>query len=133
VVVAEPYEPSVIRELRYGELAGASFGLTYTGVLAAAGFEDQLYVGATTAAGSVGGRPAIASAVAGGSGTVAWEPVPGVVAYVGYSGTVLFGPEAIARLRQLAGAGRYLTGQQWQRLQPEVNEQRNDFGFEDFG
>ena len=132
-VVAGQYEPSVIRELRFGSLAGTAFGLTYTGVLAATGFEDQLYAGTASSAGTVGRRPAVASAVGGGSGTIAWEPVPGVVAYVGYSGTVPFGPEAVARLRELAEQGRLLSGRQWQELQPGVNDQNNAFGFDDFG
>jgi hypothetical protein len=133
VVVTEPYEPTAIRELRFGDLAGAAFGLTYTAVLAAAGFEDQLYAGAGISAGSVHGYPAMASEIGGGNGSVAWEPAPGVVAFVGYSGTVPFGPEAIARLRALAEDARYLSGEQWRDLQPFADEQDNAFGFDDFG
>jgi hypothetical protein len=133
-VVAEQYEPTAIRELRFGGLAGEAFGLTYTAVLAAAGFEDQIYAIGGISGGTVGGQPAIASAVGGGNGTLAWEAAPGVVALVGYSGSLPFGPEAIPRLRELGEGARYLTGgAAWRYLKPVTQAQDNAFGFDDFG
>jgi hypothetical protein len=133
-VVTEQYEPSAIREIRYRDLGrGDDFGLTYTGVVAAAGFEDQLYASKIIDGGRVAGHPAVASALLGGNGTLAWEPAPGVVAYVGYSGMADFSTGTIARLRVVANAGRLLDGPQWQAAGPIVTEQVNAFTFNDYG
>ena len=66
------------------------------------GFEDALYTELATPAGRVHGAPAVLSSVQGGNGTLAWEPLPGVVAYVGWSGAPV-SAEAVTALRTLAG------------------------------
>jgi hypothetical protein len=91
VGVARPYRSPDVREVRLYDVTGISETLTfvYTGVLVGGGFEDQVLaqLGRTTA--TVQGHRAVISAVGGGNATIAWEPAPGVVAYVGYSGAVL--------------------------------------------
>jgi hypothetical protein len=65
------------------------------------GFEDQIYAVHTDTGGLVNGKPAVVSSVFGGNGTLAWEPTPGLVAYVGYSGAPL-DDKAITALQRLA-------------------------------
>jgi hypothetical protein len=132
VVSTGPYRPPTIHEARYGspsvaEQAALGDGLTYTGVASGGGFEDQLYAIRTDDGGLVNGRPAVVSPVFGGNATIAWEPSPGVVAYVGYSGAQLDG-KAIAALRRLAGRARALTNTQWQALNPQTIDQTNEPG-----
>jgi hypothetical protein len=132
VVAFGPFRSPDIREVRYGATAldGASGlgGLIYTGVLTGGGFEDQLYAtGAATRRTSVDGKPAVVSSVQGGNGTLAWEPVPGIVAYVGYSGAPL-DAAVLAALRDLAGRTQAIGTAQWQSTHPTVNNQVNDYG-----
>jgi hypothetical protein len=131
VVATGPYRPPTIHELRYGsaevgEQAALGDGLTYTGVTSGGGFEDQLYAVPTATGGPVHGRPAVVSSVFGGNATLAWEPTPGVVAYVGYSGSRL--DEAIAALHRLAGQTRALTSTEWQATHPQTVDQINEPG-----
>jgi hypothetical protein len=132
VVSAGPYRPPVIHEVRYGsaevgEGGALGGGLTYTGVLSGGGFEDQLYAVQTHNGGIIGGKPAVMSPVFGGNVTLAWEPSPGLVAYVGYSGAVA-DDQAVAALQRLAGKTRPLTGAEWQALHPSIADQTNDPG-----
>jgi len=126
VVARGPYRPPSIHELRYG---GADVGeqatlgpLTYTGVTSGGWFEDQLYAGPTSDGGPVDGRPTIMSTVSGGSATLAWEPAPGLVAYVGYSGGEP-GDVALAALLRLAGRTRAMDSAAWQATAPVIADQ----------
>lgn len=132
VVTTGPYRSPVIHELRYGsselgEGAVLGGGLTYTGVTSGGGFEDQLYATRGTGAGTVDGRPAVVSAVLGGNATLAWEPSPGLVAYVGYSGAPV-DDRAVAALRRLAGQARLLDTGQWLATGPQTVDQVNEPG-----
>lgn len=132
VVSAGSYRPTAIREARYGsdtvgEAATLGGGLTYTGVVTAGGgFEDQLYAQAGATVGEVHCRPAVMSPVRGGSATLAWEPLPGVVAYVGYSGGEP-GDRAASALSRIAARTRVLSVAEWQALNPAVQKQSNGY------
>jgi hypothetical protein len=65
--------------------------------------------------------------VFGGNGGLGWEPAPGVVAYVGYSGGQ-FDDDAVAALRRLAARTYPLSPAAWQAAHPIVSDQTNDFG-----
>jgi hypothetical protein len=132
VVSTGPYRAPTIHEARYSsaalaEQASLGNGLTYTGVTSGGGFEDQLYAVHTDNGGLVNGRPAIVSSVFGGNETIAWEPTPGIVAYIGYSGTPMNG-EAITALQRLAAQARPLTSAQWQAINPQTIDQTNEPG-----
>jgi hypothetical protein len=132
MVATGPYRSPTIHELRYGsalvgEQAALGDGLTYTGVTSGGGFEDQLYAVHAETGGSVDGRPAVVSSVFGGNATLAWEPTPGVVAYVGYSGSLLDG-NAIAALQRVAGKTRPMNDIQWQATNPQIIDQINQPG-----
>jgi hypothetical protein len=121
-----------MREIRYGsdnvgEAAALSSGVTFTGVVRCGGFEDQLYVAGARAAGTVHGRPAVVTSALIGDGLLAWEPAPGVVAYVGYSGAPLT-DATIAALHRIAERTRLLNPQQWQTAEPQTNDGVNAFG-----
>ncbi|WP_327187029.1 hypothetical protein [Streptomyces sp. NBC_01334] len=72
------------------------------------------------------GKPAVITSALGGNGALAWEPVPGVVAYIGYSGAPL-DEGAVAALRRLAARARLLSPGQWQATGPTTSDQINDF------
>jgi len=132
VVSSEPYRSPSIREVRYGstdlgEEAALGAGLTYTGVSRSGGLEDLLYAVNARSAGMVAGKPAVITSGLGGNGLLAWEPIPGVTAYVGYSGAPLGGDATVA-LRRLAGRTRALLGSEWQSTHPEPIEQINNPG-----
>lgn len=132
VVSSGPYRSPTIHETRYGstavgEQAALGNGLTFTGVASGGGVEDQLYAVHADSGGLVHDRPAVVSSVFGGNATLAWEPMPGLVAYVGYSGSQL-DDRAIAALQRLAGRARILTGTQWQATAPQVIDQVNEPG-----
>jgi hypothetical protein len=127
VVAAGPYRPPVIHEIRYGSAAlgeqiALGNGLVYTGVAGGGGFEDRLYA---LHAGQDTRRPGVVSSVLGGNGTLAWEPAPGIVAYVGYSGAPLT-PAAAAALERLARRTRLLTAAEWRAIHPQTVEGDND-------
>ncbi|HTF09571.1 MAG TPA: hypothetical protein VK659_15495 [Asanoa sp.] len=132
VVASGPYRPPTIHELRYGAdevgerdtLGGA---LVYTGVTSSGGFEDQLFASDSTDAGPVDGYPAVVSSVSGGNATLAWEPAPGVVVYVGYSGPELNDATFVA-LRRLAARTQILDNAGWQATHPSTSDQTNDPG-----
>jgi hypothetical protein len=127
-----PYRSPAVHEIRYGstdlgEQDALGGGLTYTGVYRGGGFEDQLYATTVEDGGEVAGRPAVMSPVFGGNGTLAWEPAPGVVAYVGYSGAAL-DDRAVAALRRLAQRTRPLDDARWQATDPQTADQTNEPG-----
>ncbi len=128
VVSSGPYRPAVIHEVRYGaaalgEQVALGDGLVYTGVATGGGFEDLLYA---VHAGQDTNRPGVVSTVLGGNGTLAWEPAPGVVAYVGYSGSPLTAGAAAA-LERLARRSRLLTTAEWRAIHPQTIEEVNNF------
>lgn len=131
VASSGPYRSPDIREVRYdgGRLASSRIlgGLVYTGVAALGGFEDRLYATTDTRCGTVHGRSAVVSTVGGGNGTLAWQVAPGLVGYVGYSGSDLTGA-VLGAVRRLAEMTRPLNSRQWQATHPQVSDQRNDFG-----
>jgi hypothetical protein len=123
VTAAGPLRAPTVREARYGsdELPGAAAlgGLVYTGITTTGSFEDRLYAADSTPAGAVHGRPAVLSFAIGGSGALAWEPAPGIVAYVGYSGASS-ADTSTAVLHQLAQRTQGLSAQQWAATRPQV-------------
>jgi hypothetical protein len=132
VVFSGPYRAPSVHEARYGsarlgEQASLGDGLAYTGVLRAGGFEDQLYARNGRPGFRVRDRPAVLSAVQGGNDTLAWELSPGVVAYVGYSGSSL-DDHAAAALVRLGERSRVISTAKWEASKPGVSDQRNDFG-----
>ena len=130
VIARAPFRLPLIHEVRYGSshlglLWAFGDGLIYTGLTSGGGFEDALYATGATPAGTVHGAPAVVSTVQGGNGTLAWEPSPGVVAYVGWSGAEM-SPKAITALRALAEGTYTLTTSQWLATKPELAEQENN-------
>lgn len=116
--------PPVIREARYssGELGAAAAlgdGLTYTGVLRGGGFEDEVYARGTPSTTWVGGHRAVVTSMLGGNAVLAWEPGPGIVAYIGYSGATP-DPVAVAALRELAGRACPVDVAQWEKTRPRA-------------
>jgi hypothetical protein len=131
VVATGTSRPGYIREARYGsdevgEADALSNGLTYTGVVRCGGLEEQLYATDARAAGTVHGKPAVVTSGLGGNGVLAWEPAPGVVAYVGYSGSLL-DDRAIAALHRMAERTRLLSEPQWRATRPQTSDQINTF------
>lgn len=132
VVSAGSYRAPSVHEIRYGTRslglqAALGDGLTFTGVVAASGFEDALFAAPGGDAEPVGGRPAVVTSVFGGNGALAWETAPGLIAYVGYSGAQLDGT-AVAALGSLADAAVGLSDAQWRDLGAQVVEQHNGPG-----
>lgn len=132
VAASGPYRPPSVHEMRFGsaevgEQAALGDGITYTGVTSGGGFEDQLYAVRVSDGGPVGGRSAVVSPIFGGNATLAWEPIPGVVAYVGYSGSQL-DDAAVAALQRLAGRTRLLSPRQWLATNPQTTDQVNEPG-----
>jgi hypothetical protein len=127
-----PYRPREVHEVRYRDRGGLGaygtrLGFVYTGVIRTGGFEDQLYAQRAEPADVVHGWPAVASVVMGGNATVAWSPLPGLVAYVGYSG-VMYTAAAKAALTCLARRTRPMSEAAWRATTPAVVPQRNDIG-----
>jgi len=87
-------------------------------------FQDRLYAVTVKAAGTVHGKPAFVTSEIGGNGVLAWEPAPGVVAYVGYSGAPL-DQGAIAARHRLAERTRLLSARQWRATHPQTTDQVN--------
>jgi hypothetical protein len=132
IITNGPYRSPAVHEVRYGsaalgEQAALGNGLTYTGMASGGGFEDQLYAVHARDGGQVDGRPAVVSPVYGGNATLAWEPAPGVVAYVGYSGAALDDAAATA-LGRLADRVRTVTAEQWQAINQQTVDQTNEPG-----
>lgn len=87
-------------------------------------FEEALYAAGAAPAQTVHGADAVISSVEGGSGTLAWEPSPGVVAYVGWSGAEM-SPNAVRAVLSLAQGADLLTPLEWLANKPAVSEQEN--------
>lgn len=127
VVSEGPYRSRHIREVRYeGSRFEGLGGLVYTGVADLGGFEDQLYTMSVTNCGAVRGRPAVASTVGGGNGTLAWEVAPGLVGYLGLSSAPVEGP-VLGAMYRLTNRTRIIDDRGWRATRPQVVGQRNDF------
>lgn len=100
---------------------GQPLGLTFTGLTRGGGFEDALYATTVTPVGLVHGAPAVASDAGGGRGTVAWEPKPGLVAYVGWGGVPL-SRTSMASALALAQGSHLLTAREWLARRPRLVE-----------
>ena len=122
--------PSAIHETRYGcdEVGEASAlgALCYTGLTTSPGFEAALYSHGFQPGPLVQGHPSVVSAVGGGNATLAWEPQPGLIAYVGYSGNAL-AAEQIAALARLANRSTLISAAAWSAGQPQEVTQPNDW------
>jgi fluoride ion exporter CrcB/FEX len=117
------FNSPVVHEMRYGtsdlgQEGKLGDGLVYTGVMLGASFESLAFEDHAKPAGFVRGKPAIFSEGLGGDGTLAWEPAPGEVAYIGFSGPATRAVLAIETLRALADMGRRLTPAQWETKDP---------------
>lgn len=120
----------MVREARYGceplgEKDAMGAGLCYTGLTTSAGFLEAVYATGFTRGPLVDGHPSLVSAVGGGNATLAWEPQPGVVAYIGYSGDGL-GDEQIEALRRLAERSTVVSPAEWSTTRPQIVTQTND-------
>lgn len=129
-VAAGPSRAPLVAEARYGcdslGEADALGAMCYVAVTASPGFEAALLAQTYQPGPEVDGRPSAVSTVGGGSGTLAWELEPGVIAYVGYSGNVL-GPDQVAALGRLAQRVERLDPEAWASTRPQVGEQKNDW------
>jgi len=130
VIASLPSRLPLVHEIWYGSSGlgvgpALGDGLTYTALTSGGGFEDALYAAGATPAGTVHGEPAVLSSVQGGNGTLAWEPSPGVVAYVGWSGAPV-SAKAVTALRTLAEGAYILTPSQWLATKPQLVDQENN-------
>ncbi len=128
MVAAGPLRPNRIHEARYGcgalgedAVLGA---FCYAGLTTSPGFEATLYAGEFRRGPDVNGHETFVSTVGGGNGTLAWEPSPGLIAYVGYSGSTL-GDEQIDAMARLATRTTIVPPESWQATQPQVVTQNN--------
>ncbi len=123
LVAAGPQHPTLIREARFGcDALGEESVLgafCYTGFTTSPGFEDAVYTTGFEPGPLVDGHPSVISSVGGGNATLAWEPQPGIVAYIGYSGVSLGGEQAAA-LARLAGRATILSPAEWSATRPQV-------------
>ncbi len=129
VVAAEPFRAPVVAESRYDSSrlnSGPIDGLIFTDVLRCASFEDALFVEGVSPGGNIGGHPAVVSSVGGGSATLAWEPTPGSIVLVGYSGGLAV-PASTVSLVDLARGGRLLDHRQWTATHPSVVKDTNAY------
>ena len=130
-VVAEGSQrPPTIREARYGCAAldedFAVGALCYTGLTTSPGFEDAVYRGGFEAGPDIDGHASVISSIGGGNVTLAWEPQPGVIAYVGYSGDEL-GDDQVAALERLANRVTTMSEEDWSATSPQVVIQTNSW------
>lgn len=121
VVSSGTYRSGTVNEVRYGtaslgEQDALGNGLTFTGVaLGGGGVEDQIYAS--------GGIQDVTS-LFGGNGAVAWEPSPGVVAFIGYSGASI-DDDAAAALKRLATRAIAVDARSWPHFNPQIVQQNN--------
>lgn len=131
VVASGSWRAPTVREARYGcaDLREIDTqGLCYTGLTLAPGFEDALLQTGFQPGPLVGGHPSAVSIVGGGSGTLAWEPRPGVVAYIGFSAMAdPSSPATMAALARLADRAQFLTPAQWTATGPQTVSQTNQW------
>jgi hypothetical protein len=130
VIARGTARPAAIHETRYGcdalGEAGALGGLCYTGLTTSPGFENALYSRGYQPGPLVQGHPSVVSTVGGGNATLAWEPQPGLIAYVGYSGSALASEQFDALVR-LADRSTLTSPAQWAASLTQVVTQTNDW------
>ena len=130
VIAVGTERPAAIHETRYGcdavGEAGALGGLCYTGLTTSPGFETAVYSHGYELGPLVDGHSSVVSTVGGGNATLAWEPRPGLIAYVGYSGEAL-ATEQIAALTRLANRSTLISPAEWTATHPQVVTQTNDW------
>ena len=130
VIASATERPAVIHETRYGcdavGEAGALGGLCYTGLTTSPGFENALYTSGYQPGPLVFGHPSVVSVVGGGNATLAWEPQPGLIAYVGYSGSAL-SSEQVDALVRLANRATLISPAEWAASRPQMVTQTNDW------
>jgi hypothetical protein len=131
VVASGSWAPSTVREARYGcEAVGEvdTQGLCYTGLTLSPGFEDALFEAGFQPGPLVTGRPSAVSMIGGGSGSLAWEPRPGVIAFVGYSANPLVSePTTVDAMARLAERALILSADEWTATNPAVSTQTNSW------
>jgi hypothetical protein len=129
VIASGSWTPSTVREARYGcaDLGEIDTqGLCYTGVTFSPGFEDALFEAGFQPGPLVAGRPSAVSTIGGGSGTLAWEPRPGVIAYIGYSANPLVSAQStVDAMARLAERVRILSPDEWIATKPMNVTQTN--------
>jgi hypothetical protein len=123
VAPARPYRASDVNEVRLYN-ASTVLGFVYTGVLRAGFFEDLLLAQPDRRAITVHGHRAVVSDIEGGNATLAWEPSPGVVAYVGYSGPSLT-DAILAELARIADHTSMIDRAAWTATDPQVIDDHN--------
>ncbi|MDO8390295.1 MAG: hypothetical protein Q7V57_07385 [Actinomycetota bacterium] len=130
VVAIGTSRPPVIRESRLGcDALGEDLvlgAMCYTGLTTSPGFEGAVYAAGFQPGPLVHGEPSVVSTIGGGNGTLAWELMPGVIAYIGYSGTNM-GDDQIAALGRLANRASLLSPAEWSATDPQVVEQSNEW------
>ena len=129
VVASGSWTPSTVRAARYGCVEVGEIdtqGLCYTGLTFSPGFEDALFKAGFQPGPLVAGRPSAISTISGGSGTLAWEPRPGVVAYIGYSANPpVSEPSTVDAMARLAERAQILSPDEWTATNPAVSTQTN--------
>ena len=129
VIASGSWRPDSAREARYGcaDLGEVETqGLCYAGLTFSPGFQDALIQAGFTPGPLVQGHPSVVSTVGGGSATLAWEPRPGVIAYIGYSAN----PNAADTtddMARLAERARFLSPDEWTATEPQVISQSNQW------
>lgn len=130
VVAMGRQRPPAIHEVRLGcDSLGEGLVLgsfCYTGLTTSPGFEQAVYQAGYQPGPLVQGQPSVVSFVGGGNATLAWEPMPGVIAYVGYSGASA-GEAQVAALGRLANRATLLSPAEWAATGPQVVEQSNEW------
>jgi hypothetical protein len=123
VQAAAPYRAPDVREVL---LHGVSVRLAfvYTGVLEGGFFEDQLLAQPDRTSVTVHGHRAVVSTIQGGNATIAWEPRPGVVAYVGYSGPGMT-DAVLAELARVANRTSAIDAAAWGATDPQIVDEHN--------
>ncbi len=129
VVASGSSSPSTVREARYGCDAVGEIdtqGLCYTGLTFSPGFEDALFEAGFQPGPLVAGRPSAISMIGGGSGSLAWEPRPGVISFVAYSANPLVSePSTVDAIARLAERVRLVSPDEWSATNPAVSTQPN--------
>ncbi len=130
VALLEPYRPLAIHEIRYpthdaGELPTLGDGTVYTGITTNGEFEDRLFQADANRQLLVNGQPAVMSSIYGGNGTLAWEPAPGLIAYIGFSATTRPAGNVTQALVRIATHTTTMTISAWQATDPVSDDATN--------
>lgn len=110
-----------------GEADALGNGLCYTEMAPLAGFQQAILRDGFILGPLIDGHQSVVSAVGGGNATLAWEPEPGIVAMIGYSGS-MYGEEQLAAMVRLANRTTQLPTEEWARVEAQVVSQDNAWG-----